>query len=330
MNWNIHGVLMVLALTVVLTGCGGPDAAMPRLEVEDPVYDFGEQHNRQHIEHTFILRNTGEAPLRILQIDSTCGCTVGALASDVIDPGGNVELTARYNLRGRRGPESSTLVLRTNDPRRPEFPLNMRGVAVEYVRVTPGVLFYDTVIPGHVVTNFVELVGRENEPFAVTEARTETESFEVLAISAGEATEHRLGLVFFASHEPALIQDRLLIKTTHPVHPGLTIPVSAQVAGPLDVIPPAIKLLTGVDTPLTRFIVVRPGQVKTFEVLDVETPHEDIRVQIDPMPNGAYRIRVSNLIALDKLEGSTIRILTDSDQVPEIQIPILFTLPGEN
>lgn len=320
--------MMMMAMGLALTGCGGPGEPAPRLEVDEPTHEFGRQHNRQTLEHTFVLRNDGDAPLRILEIKSTCGCTVGALSDDVIEPGAEATLLTRYNLRGRRGPEDSALVLRTNDPDRPEFSLHMRGEAVEYLRVTPDFLFYNEVVAGQSVTRHIEIKGRPREPFEILSATVPEGRFAVQSVEVLEAHHYRVSVLFEAPEAPGLSQGVLEIETTHPVYPELTFPITAQVPGPLEVVPTSIQLLTGVDTPLTRFIVVRPGKVREFEVTGVETPHAGIEVAVDPMPNGSHRIRLSNLVALEELEGTALVIRTDAEEMPEIRVPILLNTPG--
>ena len=64
-----------------------PAAAGPRLEISQPVRDFGDIFEDQPLEHIFTLKNTGDAPLQIKNIELDCACS--AVNYDrLVPPGG--------------------------------------------------------------------------------------------------------------------------------------------------------------------------------------------------------------------------------------------------
>ncbi|MFD1614995.1 DUF1573 domain-containing protein [Gelatiniphilus marinus] len=48
----------------------------PKIEFDKTIHDFGEIEAKTRVETVFKYKNTGEAPLVITDIKSTCGCTV--------------------------------------------------------------------------------------------------------------------------------------------------------------------------------------------------------------------------------------------------------------
>lgn len=59
----------------------------PDVVVPEKFYDFGRIGPRDVVEKTFIIRNTGGAPLTISRAYTTCGCTTAEISASVIPPG---------------------------------------------------------------------------------------------------------------------------------------------------------------------------------------------------------------------------------------------------
>lgn len=63
---------------------GGPQ---PTIALSETSYEFGRIGPTDVVEHTFILRNDGDAPLTISRAYTTCGCTTAQFSASVIPPG---------------------------------------------------------------------------------------------------------------------------------------------------------------------------------------------------------------------------------------------------
>ena len=72
----------------------------PTMEFEEEAYDFGNIARGTAVEHVFKFKNTGKAPLVIVDATSTCGCTVPSYPKDPIQPGETGELLVKYNGSG--------------------------------------------------------------------------------------------------------------------------------------------------------------------------------------------------------------------------------------
>ncbi len=72
----------------------------PTMEFEEKAYDFGNIARGTAVEHVFKFKNTGKAPLVIVDATSTCGCTVPSYPKDPIQPGETGELLVKYNGSG--------------------------------------------------------------------------------------------------------------------------------------------------------------------------------------------------------------------------------------
>jgi hypothetical protein len=74
---------------------------------------FGTIDKGTHVEHLFKFKNTGDAPLMIVNAKSSCGCTVPEWTKDPIAPGGEGELLVKFDGSGQNQ-VSKTITLTTN------------------------------------------------------------------------------------------------------------------------------------------------------------------------------------------------------------------------
>lgn len=313
-----------MGLLVALAFILHAGAAAPRLTVDEPNYNFGEQHNSQTIEHTFVVRNEGEATLEITDIRSSCGCTVGNVSSRSVPPGGTSEITGRFNLRGRQGTQRSLLTVESNDPAQPRTQLTMSGVAVQEMTIRPNQVFFGQIFGGERSMRQIDVVGRPESPFEIVKIETGSDHFTAKAVATDVPHHYKVDIEARAPQQAGVINDIVRIHTTHPQYAVLQVPVNAQVSGALTYAPNNISLLAGNTTPVTRYIVVRPGAVQDFEITDIVSPLEDIRVQVLNMPNQGYRIQLSNITPSPELVGRSLLIHTNVESMPLIDIP--FTI----
>jgi len=74
---------------------------LPVITFEETVHDFGEIENGTPVETVFSYTNTGNAPLVITDIKSTCGCTVPQnWSKEPLAPGSSANFTVKFNGKG--------------------------------------------------------------------------------------------------------------------------------------------------------------------------------------------------------------------------------------
>ncbi|MEB2785027.1 DUF1573 domain-containing protein [Algoriphagus persicinus] len=76
--------------------------------------DFGDITQGDKVEHTFLLTNTGSAPLIISNVAATCGCTVPSWPKDPIAPGKSSEIKVSFNSAGKMGKQNSVVRIYSN------------------------------------------------------------------------------------------------------------------------------------------------------------------------------------------------------------------------
>lgn len=99
------------------------DGPQPKLVIPQDFWDFGRVGPTDVVDHTFVLKNEGEAPLTISRIYTTCGCTTAELSARVIPPGKVALLrlifdAGYHDVRGQRVRRG--VIIENNDPRHSE------------------------------------------------------------------------------------------------------------------------------------------------------------------------------------------------------------------
>ncbi|MEM6265495.1 MAG: DUF1573 domain-containing protein [Bacteroidota bacterium] len=101
-------------------------SAMPKIEFAQTNYDGGTIIEGETLDVTFKFTNTGGSDLIIQSVKASCGCTATAPKDKVVKPGQTSEITAAFNSRGRRGTQSKTVTVKTNDPMNPNVLLRLK------------------------------------------------------------------------------------------------------------------------------------------------------------------------------------------------------------
>jgi hypothetical protein len=94
-------------------------AKAPVATFSETTHDFGEMKQGDKKDHTFMLTNNGKSELIIRNVRSSCGCTAVAPAKKVIAPGESAPIKVTFDSRGKRGRQSKSITVITNDPKTP-------------------------------------------------------------------------------------------------------------------------------------------------------------------------------------------------------------------
>jgi hypothetical protein len=94
-------------------------ANSPAAKFSESAHDFGNMKQGEKKEHTFMLSNDGKSELIIRNVRSSCGCTAVAPAKKIIAPGESAPIKVTFDSRGKRGRQSKSITVITNDPKSP-------------------------------------------------------------------------------------------------------------------------------------------------------------------------------------------------------------------
>lgn len=130
--------IVVVAVTAGVLAAGAlgwaawRGASRPALALDPPAADFGPLSARATL--TITVHNTRRAPLRIIAVSTSCGCTTAVVDPAALPAGGRAALTVTFDPDAHgpeTGPAQHAVYLRTDDPRKPEVEVEVRAVVLK-------------------------------------------------------------------------------------------------------------------------------------------------------------------------------------------------------
>jgi hypothetical protein len=74
-----------------------PDAKADVLQLKETTHDFGKIAQGRPVTYVFEIVNTGTEPLRLENVQASCGCTTPEWTKDAIAPGASSQIKVGYN-----------------------------------------------------------------------------------------------------------------------------------------------------------------------------------------------------------------------------------------
>jgi len=87
---------------------------LPVMEFETREIDFGTHNEGEILDTVFKFKNTGEAPLVITNVKTSCGCTTPYWPKKPIQPGESEEIKVRFNTNHKPGKQTKTITIHAN------------------------------------------------------------------------------------------------------------------------------------------------------------------------------------------------------------------------
>ena len=86
----------------------------PKIVFSEDRHEFGDIIQGDVIEHVFEFTNSGNAPLVLQDVKTTCGCTVPEWPRTPLAPGSTAELKVKFNSAGKIGIQNKVITVISN------------------------------------------------------------------------------------------------------------------------------------------------------------------------------------------------------------------------
>lgn len=317
------GVFAAMALLLV-GSADTPAVAAPVIDADRTEYNYGQVDETTPVEFTFTLRNRGDAPLTISQVETSCGCTSTQIGGKSLAPGESTPLTVRFNPRGRRGRQEKQVVISSNDPRQPKLMLKLVGTVTADIDCQPQRVDFIDIKERDAVERTISVAIREGVIARVTGVSVSSDVIKASLSASGSGSDVRVVVSTVPPIPPGVTRATVTITTDHPKYPSITVPVQIHVPSDIVVVPGAISLSldegqAGAASTLMVSLKSRSG--KPFRILGVATPSPEIVHRVINETPFSYRIEISNVVASPQLNGKWLRVTTDRPGNAEIRVP---------
>lgn len=305
----------------------------PKLVLSQPEWDFGTKWHGEACEAEVTIKNEGKAPLTIVRIRTSCGCTLakpkngGAWENRVIEPGGSEIMSLNYNTKKAAQKVNQAVTIETNDPQSPAYQFQVKGEVKALFTFDRGDrIAFPRIERDEVATQTITMTSNVGEPVKLKLKPFDDPKFSV------ELKEVEPGKVFTlsATTKPPLALNAnnatVTLETGVAQSPELQIQVTAFVTPRVQVAPPKLMVSPKVTQPFQKNIRVTYKPDKPVKITNVTCTSDKVKCEVQPPAPIAGNIQTAyhdikvTLPPGNELpaEGAKIEITTD-DPSPEYQ-----------
>lgn len=105
-----------------------------QLQADPAVIDLGPVLPERTYPVVFHLKNSGDFPVEIVAVRSSCTCTAARFNPTIIEPGESLELPAKFTVGRKAGAQSSRIALLYRRPKRNVFHREHLRVRADVIR----------------------------------------------------------------------------------------------------------------------------------------------------------------------------------------------------
>ncbi len=113
----------------------------PMIEVPETSFDFGRMPVGTEGSHAFVIRNTGEVPVRLAQGTSTCKCTIGILEGQLLQPGEETEVVLKWRPDEHVTEFAQSAAIWTDVPEMQKIDFYVLGQVLPRVNIIPSAMW---------------------------------------------------------------------------------------------------------------------------------------------------------------------------------------------
>jgi hypothetical protein len=313
------------------------EAAKPVIDIAEKIKDFGVVAKGEKLNATFVVKNTGAAPLEITQVRPTCGCTV-ANFDMTIAPGATGKIDAEVDTAGFNGPISKAVLVFSNDPATPQVNLVIKADIRAFIEVLPRNLIRFNVLSGEPATEKVILLPGEDSQFKVLSVDAGGGPYQTAFRELPEAervperkgSQWEVSVTVPTTAPEGLLNHKLIVKTSEPKAAEVPLTVSGVVRPIVQVIPAELNFgqVRG-DAPVGRnIILVNNRQGTQLELTKVEVDNPGFTAEVIPLQAGQrFQVAVTMQPGLAKgAQKATLKIATNDASKPTVSVPIQATV----
>jgi hypothetical protein len=148
-----------------------PGAPGPRVQVDEPHFNFGTMQRGTTKSHEFVIKNVGTRPLRLEVGQTSCKCTLGDVTGKPIPPGESTHVRLEWSAKSDQGPFRQTATILTNDPLTSQVELTIEGEIQPTSGVMPPDFMFDKLPVGDSKSAEVYVMTMTQDDLRVEEAQ---------------------------------------------------------------------------------------------------------------------------------------------------------------
>jgi hypothetical protein len=299
--------------------------AAPRLDVPEAVHDFGTVDQGVPVKFAFRVRNVGDEPLRVENVKSSCGCTIGVATGRDVPPGDYTYITVNLDTARLSGRTTRAVTVYTNDPATPVQPLALTGDVRSDLVLSPTPLYFGHVVMGQAVRReIVVRPGRPGGADVVSFVDSEDSALRARLDAGPEPGTQRVVVDVSPDLPPGRFDGEVRLRTTSASNPVITVPVFGMVESDVALLPPQVTFgvsRAGMPSPLE--VHIRNRARRPMAVTKVVAPPQ-VDAELRTVRAGVEWRLVLRLreVPADRKLDTAVEIFTDQPRVNRLVVPV--------
>lgn len=216
-------------------------AQAPKAIALEPTCEFQKVVQGVAVEHVFLLRNEGSAPLRIQGVNLTPPLMLARMPAQ-IGAGQQIALQVRLDTSKLVGLFEGEIEVLLDDPGQPSVTLTFSGSVAPIVELSPMAEFYVSGSRGTGGRGTIEIINHDSEPLRVTNIEHTSERFTLRLDTVEDGRRYRLTLDMKPEGPGGKAAETVLVSTSNPKRPVLTITANTYLRERVYTFPDAVDL----------------------------------------------------------------------------------------
>jgi hypothetical protein len=198
-------------------------AGVPKAVFSETQFAFGQVMMGTAVEHEFVLRNEGDAPLRIMGVRTTSSLLLSRMPAQ-ITPKAEAKLRIQLDTSKLSGQFKGEIQVSLNDPAMPEAILLFEGRVIPPIELSPHPQFFVAGQRGERRQSAIEIINHEPEPLRIESVDHPLDRFTTKIETIREGQRYRLTLILNPAGPGEKKTETILVKTSSRTMPLLSIP----------------------------------------------------------------------------------------------------------
>jgi len=294
------------------------------------LHDFGVVEEGMKISCDFQFTNVGKKTVFIKNGCRDCDNLTVVSIPNKVAPGNWGEIDVVCDTTGASGKYEKKILLEADDPKVNIQPLKISFTIARDVEVSPNPVYFSGVKKSSDSSVLLYLKGSGSAVLKVLSAESKNGSVSIVEKQDLEKGEYQkvviLALILSKNLHIGKFNDEIIIKTNSEKRPEITIPLSGEIVGRIQVFPKQIHL----DNQNHRSMTLRVRtDLKGFGIEKITSSHSTFKVEKKEMrlPNnqiGVY-IQVSLKDSFGDLTEDEMTVWTNDKDQPKIVVPVKIT-----
>ncbi|MCP4200928.1 MAG: DUF1573 domain-containing protein [bacterium] len=325
---------LVVSIGLLLAVTASSASAAAKAVVREPIVDVGTVAKGEQIEHSFELRNEGDAVLTVREVKPACGCTI-AKYDKSIAAGATGKIAAVVKTENFTGPIAKSVTVFTSDSSNPRINLVIKAVIQPQVEVQPGYARFIVVEGSGTESSTQTLWTAQGPDLEIRSVRSPYPFVKAgyRRLDTGEAetgSRWEVSLSLDRNGAPVgPLADFIEVETNHPKQRVIKIPVSGFVRPEVSVTPRVAELGSRrLETPFTTTLEVRNQTNTTISLSGATADVAGIDAEIEEVEAGKVYKVVLTLqpeMAKGPFKGK-VQITTSSKRRPLLEVDLSGTV----